>query len=115
MSVAITIGTRPETIKMAPIVRELQKESIPFRFIHTGQHYDYNMSLHFIKELNLPSPDYTLKLKNGRPASKIGEMMTKLEKVLHKLKPRILLLEGDTNTIVAGALTGVKLNLKVVT
>lgn len=113
MSIAIVVGTRPETIKMAPIIRELQKKSLPFHFIHTGQHYEYNMSLQFIKELSLPSPDYSFKLKNKRPASQIGEMMTKLEKILRELQPKILLLEGDTNTIVAGALTGIKLGLKV--
>lgn len=113
MSIAIVVGTRPETIKMAPVIRQLQKESLPFHFIHTGQHYDNNMSLQFIKELNLPRPDYSFQLKKKRPAPQIGEMMTKLEKVLQGLEPKILLLEGDTNTIVAGALTGIKLGLEV--
>jgi UDP-N-acetylglucosamine 2-epimerase (non-hydrolysing) len=113
MSIAIVVGTRPETIKMAPIIRELTKRSLPFHFIHTGQHYDYNMSLQFIKELNLLDPDHSFKLTNKKPASQIAQMMTKLEKILAKLRPKILLLEGDTNTIVAGALTAIKLGLKV--
>lgn len=113
MSTTVVVGTRPEIIKMAPILRELKRQSIPFHFIHTGQHYDYNMSLQFIKELDLPKPDYSFKLTNKKPASQIGEMMTKLDKTLHNLKTQHLLLQGDTNTMLAAALTGVKHSLKV--
>lgn len=66
MSITIVVGTRPEIIKMAPIIRELKKQNISFNLIHTGQHYDYNMSLQFIKELNLPNPDQSFKLKNKK-------------------------------------------------
>jgi UDP-N-acetylglucosamine 2-epimerase (non-hydrolysing) len=113
MTVAIVVGTRPETIKMAPIIREMEKQNIPFTFIHTGQHYDYNMSLHFIKELKLPNPDHSFKLINSRPASQIGEMMTKLDRTLDLQKTRLLLIQGDTNTMLATALTGIKLCLKI--
>ncbi len=113
MSVTIVVGTRPETIKMAPIIRELEEQKIAFNFIHTGQHYDYNMSLQFIKELNLPDPDYSFKLKNNTPAPQIGEMMTKLDEVLRNLKARFLLIQGDTNTMLSAALTGIKRGIKV--
>lgn len=113
MRVTIVVGTRPETIKMSPIIRELEKQKIAFNFIHTGQHYDYNMSLQFIKELNLPNPDHSFKLKNKKPATQIGEMMTKLDEVLRNLKTKLLLIQGDTNTMLAAALTGIKLGLKV--
>jgi len=113
MSVTIVVGTRPETIKMAPIIRELEKQIIPFLLIHTGQHYDYNMSRQFIKELNLPNPDYSFKLNNKKPAAQIGEMMTKLDKAIHNVKTKLLLIQGDTNTMLAAALTGIKLGLKV--
>jgi len=111
--IAVVVGTRPETIKMAPVIRELEKRRIEFVFIHTGQHYDYNMSRQFIAELGLPEPDYSFELENHKPASQIGEMMVKLEKSLSKVNPKILLVQGDTNTMLAAALTGVKLGLKV--
>ncbi|WNZ29544.1 MAG: UDP-N-acetylglucosamine 2-epimerase (non-hydrolyzing) [Candidatus Bathyarchaeota archaeon] len=113
MNITIVVGTRPETIKMAPVIRELKKQNIPFTFIHSGQHYDYNMSLQFIKELNLPNPDYTFKLNNCNPASQIGEMMTKLEETLQINKSTLILIQGDTNTMLATALTGVKLGTKI--
>ena len=113
MSISIVVGTRPEIIKMAPVIRELQNQNVPFTFIHTGQHYDYNMSLQFIKELNLPNPDNSFKLTNSEPASQIGEMITKLDQTLRNYKTRLILTQGDTNTMLATALTGVKLGLKV--
>jgi len=113
ISIAVVAGTRPEIIKMAPILRALEKQKVPFTFIHTGQHYDYNMSLQFIKELALPKPDHSFKLISTTPASQIGEMMTKLDRVLQNHKTRLLLIQGDTNTMLASALTGVKLALKI--
>ena len=113
MSVAVVVGTRPEIIKMAPVIRELEARSVPFHFIHTGQHYDYEMSLRFVDELGLPEPHYSFKLRSRRPASQIGEMMGKLERVLRKLRAELLLIQGDTNTMLAAALTGVKLGMKV--
>jgi UDP-N-acetylglucosamine 2-epimerase (non-hydrolysing) len=113
MTIVIVVGTRPETIKMAPVIRELKKQSIPFTFIHSGQHYDYNMSLQFIKELNLPSPDHSFKLVNNSPASQIGEMMTKLDQTLNVQKTGLVLIQGDTNTILATALAAIKIGLKI--
>jgi len=113
MILAVVVGTRPEIIKMAPVIKELEQQGLPFYFIHTGQHLDYNMSLQFIEELNLPKPDYTFKLKNRRPAAQIGEMMAKLDRVLRRLKIKLLLIQGDTNTMLAAALTAVKLGVKV--
>jgi len=111
--IAIVVGTRPEIIKMAPVIRGLQRRKMDFCFIHTGQHYDHNMSRQFIQELKLPEPDYSFELKNHKPAAQIGEMMVKLEKPLSKVNSKILLVQGDTNTMLAAALTGVKLNAKV--
>jgi len=111
--IAVVIGTRPETVKMAPVIKALQKRKMGFCFIHTGQHYDYNMSREFIEVLNLPNPDYSFELKNHAPAAQIGEMITKLEKVLSRVNSKILLVQGDTNTMLASALTGVKLGIRV--
>ncbi len=59
----IVVGTRPEIVKMAPVVRAFKERDLPFVFVHCGQHYDYNMSQQFIEELELPSPDYGFKVK----------------------------------------------------
>jgi UDP-N-acetylglucosamine 2-epimerase (non-hydrolysing) len=59
--IAVVAGTRPEIIKMAPVIRALRRHDIPMTFVHCGQHYDYNMSQQFIEDLELPPPDYTLK------------------------------------------------------
>jgi UDP-N-acetylglucosamine 2-epimerase (non-hydrolysing) len=111
--IALVVGTRPETIKMAPVIRELKCRRIAFIFIHTGQHYDYNMSRQFIAELGLPEPDISFRLENHKPAAQIGEMMVKLERVLSNADAEMLLIQGDTNTMLAAALTGLKLGLKV--
>jgi UDP-N-acetylglucosamine 2-epimerase (non-hydrolysing) len=113
MSISIVVGTRPEIIKMAPVMRELEKKRVPFTFILSGQHYDYEMSMGFIHDLKLPAPDYSFRLKNTKPASQIGEMMTKLEQALQRERTKLLCIQGDTNTMLAAAVTGVKLGLRI--
>ena len=110
---AIVIGTRPETLKMAPIINLLRAKGFTLTLVHTGQHHDYELCQQFIYELGLPHPSYNLKLNEETPAGQIGEMMVKLEKILNKSKPRLLLIQGDTNTMLASALTGVKLGIKI--
>jgi len=112
-NVLIVVGTRPEVIKMAPVVRALQKHGQPFIFVHSGQHYDYNLSLQLIEELELPEPDYSLKVRERSPAAQTGRMMIAIEKVVKKKKPGLVLLEGDTNTMLAAALAGFKQNVPV--
>jgi len=112
-NVMVVVGTRPEVIKMAPIIRALQKHRQPFTFVHSGQHYDYNLSLQFIEELELPKPNYSLKVRERSPAAQTGRMMITLEKVIKKEKPRLMLIEGDTNTILATALAALKQNIPV--
>jgi len=114
MSVVVVVGTRPEIIKMAPVVKELEKRGVDFLFIHTGQHYDYEMSRVFLEELRLPKPDESFELENSNPAAQIGEMMIKLEKALEKYgKPKIMLIQGDTNSMLAAGLTALKLGIRV--
>jgi len=114
MSVAVVVGTRPEIIKMAPVIKELEKRGIDFIFIHTGQHYDYEMSRVFIEQLQLPNPHQTFALDNSNPAAQIGEMMIKLEKaLLQTKKPKIMLIQGDTNTMLAAGLTASKLGIEL--
>jgi len=109
--IAIVAGTRPEIIKMAPVIRALNRDD--FSFIHTGQHYDYNLSLQFIKELNLPKPDVTFALRNADPTLQMGEMIAKLHKVLRKIQPKIVAVEGDTNSVLAGGIAAIKSRIKL--
>ena len=111
--VLIVVGTRPEVVKMAPVIRALEKQGQPFTFVHSGQHYDYNLSLQFIEELGLPKPDYNLKVRERSPAAQTGRMMITVEKVVKKEKPRLMLIEGDTNTMLAAALAAFKQNVPV--
>ena len=109
----IIAGTRPEIIKMAPVVRALKEQSQPYVFVHCGQHYDYNMSQQFIEELELPKPDYGFKVKAYSPGQQTGRILTLIEKVVKKVRPRVVLVEGDTNSVLASALAAVKLNVSV--
>ncbi|MFB0514808.1 MAG: non-hydrolyzing UDP-N-acetylglucosamine 2-epimerase [Candidatus Bathyarchaeia archaeon] len=109
----IVVGTRPEIIKMAPVVRALKERSLPYVFVHCGQHYDYNMSQQFIEELELPAPNYGFKVRAYSPGLQTGRIMTLIERVIKNAKPKIVLVEGDTNGVLASALATVKLNIPV--
>jgi len=113
MKIAIILGTRPEIIKMSPIIRILEKENIEFFILHTGQHYSYNMDQVFFEQLKLPQPKYNLEVGSGTHAEETGKMMIGIEKVLLKEKPDIVLIEGDTNTVLAGALASIKIGVKI--
>jgi len=113
MKVAIVLGTRPEIIKMSPIIRVLEKKSIDFLILHTGQHYSYNMDQVFFEQLKLPQPKYNLKVGSGTHAEETGKMMIGIEKALFEEKPSIVLVEGDTNSVLAGSLAAVKVGLDV--
>ncbi len=101
-------GTRPEVIKMAPIVRALQKSKIPMRFVHCGQHFDYNMAQQFIEELELPPPDYTFKINAFSPGTQTARIMMRMDELLKKTAPAVVLVEGDTNSVLAAALAANK-------
>jgi len=109
----LIVGTRPEIIKMAPILSALQNNSIPFVFVHCGQHYDYNMSQQFIEELGLPKPDYGFKIKVYSPCVQTGRIMRIVGRVVKKVRPRLVLVEGDTNGVLASALAAIKLDVPV--
>jgi UDP-N-acetylglucosamine 2-epimerase (non-hydrolysing) len=112
-AVMVVVGTRPEIIKMAPVLRALQKSRIPSIFVHCGQHYDYNMSQQFIEELELPMPDYEYKVKAYSQGAQTAQIMTKMEQLMEKTLPRLILVEGDTNGVLATALAAVKLGISV--
>jgi len=109
----IAIGTRPEIIKMAPIIKALTNQGEPFKIMHSGQHYDYNLSLQFIKDLGLPQPEYNLKIRETSPGRQTGRIMIGFERVLKKEKPLLALVEGDTNSVLAAALAANKQEVKI--
>jgi len=112
-SCMIIVGTRPEIIKMAPLIRALKEQFQPYVFVHCGQHYDYNMSQQFIEELKLPKPDYGFKVKAYSPGLQTSRILSIVERVVRKVRPKIVLVEGDTNGVLASALAAVKLNVSV--
>ncbi len=113
--VAIVFGARPQFIKTAPIVQELRRDSKSFTIdlIHTGQHYDYAMSKAFFQELRIPKPDVNLRVGSGSHAEQVGKMLLKLEAELVRRRPDIVLVAGDANTTLAGALAAAKLGISL--
>lgn len=114
MKVTLILGTRPQIIKSAPLIHQAEKDSdIDMQIVHTGQHYDYEMSKEFFDELELPDPTTNLNVGSGTHAWQTGKMMIKLEPVLAKEKPDLVMVPGDTNSTLAGALAAAKLHIPV--
>ncbi len=113
MKPAFVFGTRPEIIKLSPVIRAFLERGVKPLLIHTGQHYDYEMSAVFLEELELPPIDHHLEVGSGTQAEQTGVAMIKIEKVLMEEKPDVTLVQGDTNTVLAGALASVKLKIPV--
>lgn len=111
--IAIILGTRPEIIKMSPIIRACEAQGEDYFTLHTGQHYSYELDRAFFEDLELPKPKYNLDVGSGTHAAQTGKIMTGIEKVLLGEKPRVILIQGDTNTVLAGALAASKLHIKV--
>ena len=110
---SIILGTRPEIIKMSPVISECEKQQIDFFILHTGQHYSYEMDKIFFEELELPGAKYNLDIGSGSHAEQTGKMLIEIEPILTEEKPNTILVEGDTNTVLAGALVATKLGMNV--
>ena len=113
MKIATILGTRPEIIKMAPIIDEISKRDIDQIVLHTGQHYDAEMSDNFFKDLDIRTPDYNIHVGSGTHGKQTGLMMQRIEEVLLEEKPDIVLVQGDTNAVLAGALVASKLHIPI--
>ena len=111
--IAILIGTRPELIKMAPVMRSLTEQKVSFCFIHSNQHYSKQMDEVFIKELKLKKPDFNLHVGSSSHATQTGRIMEGVEQAIKKAKIQILLVHGDTNTTLGGAIAAKKLQVAV--
>ena len=103
MSIYLIIGTRPQIIKSAPILHEGTKTGLKIEIIHTGQHYDYKLSKVFLKEFSLPTPKTNLNVGSGSHAYQTAEIILRLEKILTKNPPSLVLIPGDTNSALAEA------------
>ena len=117
MKVLSIVGARPQFVKAAVVSQQIRRqtgpEGIEHLLLHTGQHYDFNMSEVFFRELDLPQPNYYLGIGSGRHGAQTARMLAGIEEVLLQEDPDAVLVYGDTNTTLAGALAPVKLHLPV--
>ena len=112
MKVLSVVGARPQFVKCAPVSREVRKvhEEV---LVHTGQHYDYGLSEVFFRDLGIPTPDYHLDIGSGSHGVQTGRMLGAIEEVIAKEEPEIVLVYGDTNSTLAGALAAAKIHVPV--
>jgi len=109
MCIAIILGTRPEIIKFSPLIRELEEREEEYYIIHTGQHYSFEMDKIFFEELELPIPTYHLNVGSGDHGEQTGKMLGGIEKIFQKDMPAFSLVQGDTNTVLAGSIVTSKM------
>ena len=109
----IIVGARPNFIKIAPLIKEIKKQEIEYKLIHTGQHYDYKMSKIFFDELGIPEPDIHLNVGSASHAIQTAKIMIEFEKVLEKQKPSLVIVVGDVNSTIACALVAKKLFINI--
>ena len=113
MQVASIVGARPQFIKVKPVVDEFKKTTTNHILVHTGQHYDYEMSKMFFDQLSIPEPAYNLEIGSHTQGKQTALMLERIERVLLEERPRLVIVYGDTNSTLAGALAAVKLHIPV--
>ncbi|WP_142859577.1 non-hydrolyzing UDP-N-acetylglucosamine 2-epimerase [Salinigranum halophilum] len=111
--VAIILGTRPEIIKLAPLIRECENRDLNFILIHTGQHYSESLDSVFFEQLDLPEPDYNLEIGSDSHGEQTGRMIQGIERILLESTPDVVLVQGDTNSVLAGAIASSKLPIEL--
>jgi len=109
--IVLVVGARPNFVKAAPLQKALNKQGISNVLIHTGQHYDYELSKAFFEDFELEAPDIDLGIGSGNHGEQTGKIMIELEKVLMKVKPSLVAVFGDVNSTIATALVASKLHI----
>ncbi|NIW14737.1 MAG: UDP-N-acetylglucosamine 2-epimerase (non-hydrolyzing), partial [Candidatus Thorarchaeota archaeon] len=108
------VGVRPQIIKSAPVLHLLDEdEEVTLQLIHSGQHYDFEMSKVFFNEFDLPDPLRNLGIGSGSHAAQTARLMMRTEKIIRELKPDVVMVFGDANTTLGGALAAVKVHVPV--
>lgn len=112
-TLAFVLGTRPEIIKLSPLIHECDERGLEFSLIHTGQHYSDNLDLVFFEQLELPEPDHHLEVGSASHGEQTGRMLAEIEGVLLEATPDVVFVQGDTNSVLAGALAASKLDCEL--
>lgn len=112
-TVAFVLGTRPEIIKLSPLIHECEKRDLEFELLHTGQHYSESLDAVFFEQLELPTPDYHLGIGSGSHGEQTGGMLIEIERVLLEIEPDVVFVQGDTNSVLAGAIAASKLDCEL--
>jgi UDP-N-acetylglucosamine 2-epimerase (non-hydrolysing) len=107
--ITIILGTRPEIIKLAPIIEECDRSSLNYEVIHTGQHYSEKLDKVLFDQLSIPSPDYNLEVGSGSHGEQTASMLTGIEKIIETSNPDHIIVHGDTNSTLSGALCASKM------
>lgn len=113
MKILSVVGARPQFVKLAPMAKAMQERGIEHVIVHTGQHYDVNMSDVFFRDLGIPAPDVHLSVGSASHGRQTGAMLAKMDEVLERHEPDWVLVYGDTNSTTAGALSAVKMHIKL--
>lgn len=111
--IVFVLGTRPEIIKCAPVIHEVRRRGAPFAIVHSGQHYTPELDEIFFRELDLPQPHINLNVGSQPAAKQLAAMFSGLHDALTRLAPTVVIVQGDTNTVLAGALAAHKMGIKV--
>jgi UDP-N-acetylglucosamine 2-epimerase (non-hydrolysing) len=111
--ITFVLGTRPEIIKLAPVIRCCDRRGVSYSILHTGQHYSEELNSVFFDQLELPSPDHNLAVGSGRHGQQTGRMLAGIEEILLEEDPGVVLVQGDTNSVLAGSLAVSKLDMPV--
>jgi UDP-N-acetylglucosamine 2-epimerase (non-hydrolysing) len=113
MTIAVITGTRPEIIKMFPIMKIFDSRLIDYTYIHTGQHYDKELFIKFIEEFGVRKPDYQISMKEPNPIDQVSIILKEVGTIINKLQPSLVLIEGDTNSVLASALAALKSTIPI--